>query len=47
MFTFTCNVSLHCIHTKSGKYYIHLPKKKKVQILQMCTTFDNFYVFTI
>ena len=29
MFTFTCNVSLHCIHTKSRKYYIHLQKKKK------------------
>ena len=43
---FTCSVSLHCIHTKSNKYYIHL-QKKNVQILQMCTTFTNFYVFTI
>ena len=42
----TYNVSLHCIHTKSDKYYIHL-QKKIVQILQMCTTFTNFYVFTI
>ena len=38
MFTFTCNVSLHCIHTKSSKYYIHLQKKKK-----NCTNFANVY----
>ena len=46
----TCNISLYCIHTKSGKYYIHLQKKKMIniiQILQMCITFANFYVFTI
>ena len=45
----TCNVSLYCIHTKSSKYYVHLQKKKKknVQILQICITFTNFYVFTI
>ena len=44
MFTFY----LHCIHTKSSTYYIHLQKKKKiVQNFQMCTTFANFYVFII
>ena len=32
----TYNVSLHCIHTKNGKYYIHLPKKKS-------TNFANVY----
>ena len=33
----TCNVSLHCIHTKSSKYYIHLQQKKN------CTNFANVY----
>ena len=40
MFTFTCNVSLHCIHTKSSKYYIHLQKKKNytnlVNVYNIC-----------
>ena len=34
----TCNVNLHCIHTKNSKYYIHLQKKIKKN-----TNFANVY----
>ena len=38
----------YIVYTQKETNIIYICKKKKnVQILQMCTTFANFYVFTI
>ena len=39
---FTYNVSLHCIHTKSSKYYIHLQKKN---LYKFCKCVQHLPIF--